>query len=141
MKLSFYIHRTDASPENVHIYKSLNKLVDSGKSIDTNLFFNDVGYNPIPPKFGMFNGSNIWNYDGILVCTTVQNVATALRAVNKFKTVFLYDKEQSKDIWHVLDIASKVPVVVMDEDNRQEYYRLTGILPRVIENFEDFGSI
>jgi len=141
MKISFYINRIDASAENVHIYNSLNKLVDSGKSVDTNLFFNDVGYNPVKAKFGVFNGSNIWHYDGTLICTTLKNVATALRAVNNFKTVFVYNKNQTENLWAVLDVTGKVPIVVMDEDSRMEYYRVTGILPRLIENFEDFGSI
>lgn len=141
MKLSFYINKVDASPENVKIFNGLNKLVESGKVTDANVFFNDVAFNPVTPKFGMFDGANIWHYTGTLVVNTMQNLAKALNAVNKFNLVFLYDRNQSNTLWGLLEAAGHAKVVVMSQEDQDEYYRLTGAKPRIIENFEDFGEI
>ena len=138
MKLSFYIHRTDASPENVYIYNSLNKLIDDGKVEDANVFFNDVSYNPVTPKFGIFDAANIWNYTGVLVCTTVQNLVKATKAVNKMKPVFLYDRNQKAHPYSLMGITQ--PVVVFNEEDSKEFYRLTGLEALLIEDFEQFRS-
>ncbi len=138
MKLSFYIHRTDASTENLYIYNSLNKLVDQGKVTDANVFFNDVGYMPVTPKFGMFDGANVWNYTGVLVCTTIQNLVKAAKAVNKMKVVFLFDRTQKAHPYSLMGVTQ--PVVVFNEEDFKEFYRLTGLEALLVEDFEQFRS-
>lgn len=125
-KVAFYIDKTDSSPLNMKIYNGLNSMVVDKKVDDANVFFNDVAYNPISVKFGMFNGANIWHYTGNLICTTVENTVKALNSVNKFKLYYLYDRTQNINVYDLLTICGRVPVIVFDQVDANEYNRLTG---------------
>lgn len=140
MKISFYINKTDSSPSSLAIYNGLNKLVDSGKVTDANLFFNDIDFMPVQPKFGMFDGSNIWHYTGTLVATTLKNLNLANLAVNKFKLVYMYDKSQvdGKQLYNLLQSVG-IPVITLTKENQDEYYRLTGVRPTLFDSVEDIN--
>ena len=140
MKVSFYINKTDSSPTNLAIYNGLNKLVDSGKVTDANLFFNDVDFMPVQPKFGMFDGSNIWHYTGTLITTTLKNMNLADLAVNKFKLVYMYDRTQvgKQDLYNLLR-SVEVPVIVLSQEDQDEYYRLTGVRPTLFDGVDDIN--
>ena len=140
MKISFYINKTDSSPSSLAIYNGLNKLVDSGKVTDANLFFNDIDFMPVQPKFGMFDGSNIWHYTGTLVATTLKNLNLANLAVNKFKLVYMYDKSQvdGKQLYNLLQSVG-IPVIALTKENQDEYYRLTGVRPTLFDSVEDIN--
>ena len=140
MKISFYINKTDSSPSSLAIYNGLNKLVDSGKVTDANLFFNDVDFMPVQPKFGMFDGSNIWHYTGTLVATTLKNLNLANLAVNKFKLVYMYDRQQvdSTQLYGLLQSVG-VPVITLTKEDQDQYYRLTGVRPVLFDSVEDIN--
>ena len=139
MNIAFYIDSTNSTPRNMEIYNGLNKLVDENKVVDANLFYNNIDYVPIQPKFGMFNSHNIWNFTGTLVCTSLDNLFRAVSSVNKFKTIYMYDKSQKNLIALLQTVGTKV--VTTNQADYQEYYRLTGEKPNLLEKIEDIVDL
>lgn len=128
MNVGFYVDSVAATPQNGEIFEALNEAVDNKDITDASVFFNDIDYNPIKPKFGMFNSTDIWAFTGVLIATTLENVIRAAKVVNKFKLIYLYNGEE-KNLLMLMDIMNVVPVFVTNSQDSDEIYRLTGKKP------------
>ena len=128
MNGGFYVDSVAATPQNGEIFEALNEAVDNKDITDASVFFNDIDYNPIKPKFGMFNSTDIWAFTGVLIATTLENVIRAAKVVNKFKLIYLYNGEE-KNLLMLMDIMNVVPVFVTNSQDSDEIYRLTGKKP------------
>ncbi len=140
MNLAFYVNTTNSSANNLRIYKSLNKVAEENKVDDAILFFNNVDFMSIDPKFGLFDGQNIWNFQGNLVCTDSETLAKAKSAVNKFKIGFLYDKSQPKQLYNFLFSVANVKIFTLTQEDRDDYYRITGDESELLSNLEDLSD-
>ena len=137
MKIAFYVDSTNSQPRNMEIYKTLNTLVEEGKVSDACLFFNNIDYVPVQTKFGMFNSHDMWHYTGNLITTSVENTMRAANTVNKFNIYYLYDKSQ-KDLAGLMNSLNlNVKVLTTTQEDQQEYYRLTGEKPHLLESLEN----
>lgn len=144
MKLSFYIENTNSDPKNLEIYNFLNKVVENNKVTDACLFFNNIDYMPVQPKFGIFNSHDMWHYTGDLITTSIENTMRAANTVNKFNIYYLYDKSQKNLVGLMNSLNLKVKVITTTQEDQQEYYRLTGEKPYILaglEGFLDYRSI
>ena len=133
--IGFYIENANSEQKNLEIYKCLNNLSESKLLKDANLFFNNIDFMSIPPKFGMFDAHSLWNFTGILVCASLNNLLKAHNCVNKFKFCYLYDGSD-KDLAGIL-FSSSFKVVTTTEEDQKEYYRLTGKKPVLLGKLED----
>lgn len=139
--LSFYVENTNASPRNMEIYKGLNNIVEKGELKDVALFYNNVDFLPIQPKFAVFNSHDIWHFTGTVVATSMSNLFRLKNTVNKFQVLYLYDKSQ-KNLLNLLSTAGD-RVITLSQEDKDEYYRLTGEMPDLVEKIEDivnYGS-
>ena len=134
MNLGFYIETTNNSARNAEIFNALNEAVDNKELDDACVFFNNVDFNPIHTKFGMFNGTDIWHFTGSLVATSISNVKKALKSVNKFNLSYLFDPEE-KNLIGLLEVVGQVNVIARNEEEAKEFYRLTGTKPKVLSSF------
>ena len=133
MNVGFYIHSVGSTGENDEIYEALNKAIENNDVTDASVFFNDIDFNPVKPKFGMFNATDIWAFTGLLVATTLDNVLRASKIVNKFKLLYLHNNKE-KNLFALLDIVNRIPILVKNETDSSEIYRLTGKKPKMIPN-------
>ena len=51
--IGFYMPIVSEEKINVDIFNSLNTAVENGDVRDATVFFNDLAFNPVIPKFGM----------------------------------------------------------------------------------------
>ncbi|MBG88408.1 MAG: hypothetical protein CMO80_16115 [Verrucomicrobiales bacterium] len=137
MHVGFYLETNGGTPQNTEIYKALNKAVEENDVEDASVFYNNVDFNPTQSRFGMFNSADIWSFTGLLVATSLQNVARAANIVNKFKLAYLYSPLTggTSDIFELMAISDKIPVITKSQEDADEVYRLTANKPLVLENF------
>lgn len=133
MNLAFYIDSLGGSELNKKIFDCLNGAVKKQNVKDVSLFYNNIDYNPYESKFGQFNATDIWNYTGILIATTIKNIAFASKIVNKFQLYFLYTGENKEDLLALITTSQMVPVFCSTEAAGQEFYRLTGKKAKLLD--------
>ena len=131
MNIGFYINTPGDTEKNREIFEALNEAVENKEATDASIFYNDIDYNPIKPKFGMFNATEIWSFTGVLVATSLENTIRAHQIVNKFKLFYLHES-QEKNLLMLLDVANRVPMIVRNKEDSKEVYRLTGKKPKII---------
>jgi len=144
-KVAFYIHITDESKENIEIFHTLNEAVDGDFFTDASLFYNNVAFCPVTPRFGMFNSPNVWDYsNGVLICTTLANANFARGAINNFDLFYLFNKSEiyehngvaEKRVLQLLSISGDIKVITRNEEDTREFKRLTGKEPAYqLDNF------
>lgn len=141
MNLGFFIQTNAGTPQNTKIYNFLNEAIESNSLYNASVFFNDIGFNPISIKFGMFNSSELWAFNGDLICTSAENLKKALSIVNDINIAYLFNSSTdhtSSAKHHVFDfanIARQCKVIVDNLVDYNTFYRLTGTKPHLIENW------
>lgn len=134
MRLGFYLDTCGGTPRNTEIYNFLNSNV--GKLEDAAVFFENVDFNPVQTKFGMFDAADLWGFRGNLVCTSINSLRSAVDVKNDLKLAYLFDSSQvnERTIIELMRIAmSNIKVLVTDERDRAEFKRLTGVEPKSLD--------
>ena len=93
------------------------------------MFTDAVGFNPIKLKCGCFDSSDLWNFSGTLVTTTLSGLDRALGVVNGMSIVYYYGWQDSPPpVLHLIGSTNRsgIKVVSKDEESNREFYRLTG---------------
>lgn len=137
MNLGFFIQSCAGTPQNARIYKFLNEAMETNALRDATVFFNDIGFNPVTPKFGMFDGADLWNFKGNLICSSIENLRKAVSTVNAIKIAYLFSSSDSvqKYIFDFINIAKSYKVITTNLVDQNTFYRLTGVKPILIENW------
>ena len=133
MNLGFYIDSQKQSETTNKIYIALNAMVEGNLADNVNLFYNDIDFNPITPKFGCFNSTDIWYFTGKLIITSIKNALSLDKVINKFKPFFLYDGEKNSAL-ELIAINNKMPIITQTEEHANYIKRVTGDKPRTLEN-------
>jgi hypothetical protein len=131
MNIAFYVNNVNDDRAS-DIFKCLNEAIKNQKVDDASLFFNNPGPNPHVGNFGMFNSTELWAYTGMLINTHPQSAIYSLGVVNKFKPYFLFSKGRH-DIMALIYLSGKMPILVTNQEDEREIYRLTGKKPKVVE--------
>jgi len=139
MKIGFYIDSLVADPLNTQLFQKLNEAVERADVEDATVFYNKVNFNPIQPKFGMFNATDIWHFTGLLVATTITNLLTAKNMLNKFQLCYLFDG--NKDFVGLLKLPTDVPILVTNENDGAYIHRVTGRVPVRVSGDLEVSSI
>jgi hypothetical protein len=129
--IGFYIPIVSEEKINVDIFNSLNTAVENGDVGDATVFFNDVSFNPVTPKFGMMNASEIWSFTGNLFSMSLDAALLAVGIVNKFELFHLYRMDTENDFFKLLMVAEKVKIVTISDKDTKEFKRITGKDPAV----------
>ncbi len=138
MNIGFYVDSVNANSPNDAIFKALNEAVTNHEATDASVFYNDIDFNPMETKFGMFNSTDLWAFTGVLVSTTVANTMRALKVVNKLQTMYLYNEadEGHRDLLGLLQIVGRVKIITRSKQENQKVYRLTGQTSTVIPDLK-----
>jgi hypothetical protein len=137
MKLGFYVETSGGTPQNTEIYNFLNKEVAAQNLDDAAVFFNTVNFNPIVPKFGMFDATELWHFTGNLITTSLVNTIKAKNVVNRFKLAYLFRSEDKSEqtLFELIRVAKEMKVLVTNDLDEKEFYRLTGVKPKKLSGF------
>ena len=129
--IGFYVPVVSEDKINVDIFNSLNTAVENGDVRDATVFFNDLSFNPVTPKFGMMNAAEIWSFTGNLFSLSLNNSLMAMRIVNKFDLFHVYRNSVDQDFFKLLMVAEKAKIVTMNDKDTKEFKRITGKDPSV----------
>jgi hypothetical protein len=132
MNIAFYVNNI-ADEGNDQIFDCINSMMSRGLARDASLFYNEIGPEPKKPEFGLFNATEIWHFTGHIISTTMENYVSLKNAVNKFKTKYLYNKN-AESIRMLISLANSQEIIVKNEEDQKEVYRLTGFKPPIIDN-------
>lgn len=130
MNIAFFLNRLCDNPLNHSIIECLNEAVQHEDIKDASLFFVNVGPVSKPVKFGMFNSTDVWNFSGNLISTSISGIGYLQNVANKTKIVYLFSHENNT--LGLIHISRQIPILVTTEDEQKEVFRLTGITPRLI---------
>ena len=140
MNLGFYVHSTSDTPLNKDICQLLNDAIEGGVVKDASLFYNNIDFNPSDKKFGTFNSTDLWSFNGTLVVTNLMLLPMATNVVNKIKLIYLYTTSEIQKgvighLMEMINISDKIPVVAKNEEDKKEFYRLTRQTIPVLDKF------
>ena len=139
MNLGVYIKDLAATEEVEHLVANITKAVEDGSADDASIFYESVGKHPVNIKCGCFNSTDLWNFTGNLIVTSIDSARTAINIVNKFKVYFYYKWYDEKDLMGLMSVVNhpRVVTICRTEKDAAEIYRLTGNRPEaVVENFD-----
>lgn len=124
MNIAFYIETLNNNEKNIQIYECLNECIKNNKINDASLFFNNVGKVDLKFNFGIFNSTDIWNYTGLLIATSLDNVIFSSKIINKFKLLYLYNGHDN--LFKLIDVVNNCYTICSTKEDSDEIYRLTG---------------
>ena len=82
----------------------------------------------------MFNSTDIWHFTGTLIATSMETFFDAIKAVNKYSLVYLFDGNKRHDVFSLIGMSKATKILTTTEEDQKEVYRLTGFKPILLEN-------
>ena len=122
MNVAFYINQINKDEKTVAIFNGLNADIESGAIDNGSVFYKEIGQNPVEPKFGK---------KGI---TFSDEFFDAIKAVNKYSLVYLFDGSKRHDVFSLIGMSKATKILTTTEEDQKEVYRLTGFKPILLEN-------
>lgn len=126
MNLGIYIPSiSDANLKD--ICETINFSLDNKKVSDASLFYDDISHNPFYLKCGTFNSTDLWNFSGNLIVTSISCLYSARNIVNNINIIYYYGLEDKKNLFLLLD-AIKIPkqIVCKNEESANYIHRISG---------------
>lgn len=106
---------------------------------DASIFYDNVAYQPFNFSCGIFNSTELWNFSGTLLTTSLSTCITASKIVNKIKILYYYGLEQYVQPLPLIFLQKgNVGFIARSEDAASDLYRKTGQKPlHTIHNLKD----
>lgn len=142
MNLGIYINLLDSNQ-----LKAANDAVDhilQNKLVhDVSIFYDDVGFNPHNIQCGMFNSTDLWSFNGNLIVTSLNTLATAISVINNINLFYYHGWENQKNTMHLIMLTKgNIKIICKSEKDAKEIYRLTGKEPiGISENFQNIVEL
>lgn len=139
MRLAFYVPTCGDSPQNAQIIKMLNSAISSKELEDAAMFYNGMDFNPHKVDIGQFNATELWSWKGKLICTTLENMISSKRVVNKFESAFWFNLSEvnQQTFYKIFKIGQDptVKVFTTSKVDQLAFYRITKQMPALVEDF------
>lgn len=93
-QIGFIVNDTTASELSFRLIKGINDYLDDGAKEDFVLFVENSSANIIEPNFATMSMSEIWNFDGTLISTSVSTTLSMNKCfAPKAKYFYVWDLE------------------------------------------------
>lgn len=94
---------------------------------DASIFFDNVGGIDIPVNCGLFNSTDLWNFNGKLLVLSIESAIKAMNIVNNIELFFGYGWG-NKNVFATLSIVSnpRVRTISRTQELADDFYRITG---------------
>lgn len=138
MNIGIYIDTLSDTKQLESINKLIDKISNDSRITDASLFYNGIGFNPFDIKCGMFNSTDLWNFRGKLIVTSLNCLASAKNIVNNLQIYYYYGWENDIKVLDILQLThDNVPIICKSEKDRQFIHRVTGTTSiGTTDNFE-----
>lgn len=136
MNLGVYLSSLSDHDQLRDICDSINMAIDNKQVSDASIFYDNVGYNPFIVKCGIFNSTDLWNFSGKLITTSIASCLTALKIVNNIDLFYYYGWEKEVQTLSLIHLLSNKNVKLLSrtEDDDKDIYRKTGKKSIAIES-------
>lgn len=120
----------------------LNNISYNTHDIDCVAFVENVDKPCVPNLFSIMEMTQIWNFHGTLISTTLENASFAINATTNAKKIFyIWDLEWlrgKKNFKNNLSILRNpnINLATRSKDYADLTYNYCGIMPRVVEHFD-----
>lgn len=125
MNIGFYINNLGNNDQVKYINDQLNNSINI---TDASIFFDDIGFNPYSTKCGVFNATDLWNFKGNLIVTSLEGLFNATNIVNDISLYYYYGWEEEINVLLLLKILSenKIKLISKNQEQADYLYRITG---------------
>lgn len=126
MNFGFYIKSLSNEKQLNFINNTIASAIDDNGIDDYSLFYDGVGFIPYIIPCGLFNSTDLWNFNGNLVVMNSDCAKKAIKIVNNIKIFYYYGWEDI-DVFSLLYLKnSNVNFICTTNDESKKLYRLTG---------------
>lgn len=138
MNLGIYISSLSDKEQMGHI----SEFVNANSVHNISIFFDEIDFNPYHTPCGMFNSTDLWSFNGNLIVTSLDALATSMKVINNINIFYYYGWEKELNILRLLPIIKNAKIIARSEKDSREIYRLTSKTPSGIsENFNNIIEI
>ena len=139
MNLGIYINSLGNHAQLKHVAKIINDSLGS-EIDDASIFFDGVASVPFKIDCGLFNSTDLWNFNGCLITTSLDNAFTALKIVNNIDLFYYYNWDGNKNVLSLIKLlTNNIKVICRNQEDADDLYRLTG--KKCVGISEDFNNI
>lgn len=141
MNLGIYIPSLSDHSQLKDISDTINSNI--GKSLsDASIFYDNISFNPFKIKCGIFNSTELWNFNGILITTGLNTTLTAIKIVNKIDVYYYYGfEEKISPLSLIYLLKNNVKVIAKTQRDADDLYRKTKTKPiHIASDFKDLLS-
>jgi hypothetical protein len=119
--------------------KIINDSLGS-KIKDASIFFDGVASVPFKIDCGLFNSTDLWNFNGSLLTTSLDNAFRSLKIVNNIELFYYYNWDENKNVLLLIKLLkNNIRVICRNQEDADNLYRLTG--QKCVGISEDFNNI
>lgn len=139
MNLGIYLSSFSDHEQLKDISDAINGNIGN-KLQDASIFYDNVGFNPFQIKCGIFNSTDLWNFSGSLVTTSLSTTMSALKIVNKIDLYYYYGFEEKINPLSLIYIInnSQIKFIAKTENEENDLYRKTKTRPHfTCKSFKD----
>jgi hypothetical protein len=143
MNIGIYVDSLDNAQHLEHIANFVNNTIRNKEVRDCSIFYDDVGYIPFKINCGIFNSTDIWNFSGNLIVTSLNTINKAVNIVNNIDMYYYNGWEESYKVLDLLfALENKMHVICQNEIGANKFYRITGKHPvGITNNYENVINI
>lgn len=143
MNIGIYVSDFSNNEQMQGIAGHINTAINSRKIADASLFYDGICHNTVELNFGLFNSTDLWNFNGALIVTNLNSLVSAMKIVNKIDVYYYYgweDKLKALDILFATSLGAKI--LCRNEENSKYIKRITGQTPiGISHNFENIVDL
>lgn len=104
---------------------------------DASVFYDSIGFSHVSFPCGVFNSTELWNFSGKLIVTSLETLNNALKIVNNIEIYYLYGLGKQENVLNLLNTLSSntFKVIATDSTAYANFCRITNREPEShIEN-------
>lgn len=139
MNLGIYISSLSNHDELSRISNTINNYIGN-KLTDASVFYDNIAPNPFNIKCGLFNSTDLWNFNGKLITTSLSTTIKSLNIVNNIDIYYYYGWEKKINPLSLFHILSRnIKIISKTKKDDDDLYRKTAVKSLIICN--DFSDI
>lgn len=144
MNIGVYLRTLSDNNQLMHISTFINHCLELDYVKDASVFYDDVGPNPFKINSGMFNSADLWNFNGVLISTSLECLISSNKIVNNIRPYYYYGWENVKpSILDILDNINHATIICKNDDQKKYLERVLGNKKEIIisDNFHGLSRI
>jgi hypothetical protein len=125
MNLGIYVPTLANHEQLMDISKSINENIGS-KLSDASIFYDNIAYNPFKISCGVFNSTDLWNFKGTLITTSLQTTIKSTKIVNDITIYYYYGFETATDPLSLIYLKNnQIKFIAKDSNSKNDFFRKT----------------